>query len=230
MDLNQRKRWNENHKKLTSLILKPIEHKNTIDLFLHQHSLLHSSRISNPSLVTLEDELIKDINEETFRKYPVAAPDTKNSIVWHIWHITRIEDMTMNILVNNDEQVLYAGDWHKQLNVDYIHSGNGMTEDEVADLSSNIDIPSLLAYRMEVGRKTREIVTYVQPGEFKRKVEAGRIKILEDIGSVKKEASWLLEYWGNKSIAGLILMPATRHIFLHLNKSIRIKQRIQKGD
>jgi hypothetical protein len=230
MDLNQRKRWNENHKKLTSLILKPIEHKNTIDLFLHQHSLLHSSRISNPSLVTLEDELIKDINEETFRKYPVAAPDTKNSIVWHIWHITRIEDMTMNILVNNDEQVLYAGDWHKQLNVDYIHSGNGMTEDEVADLSSNIDIPSLLAYRMEVGRKTREIVTYVQPGEFKRKVEAESIKILEDIGAVKKEASWLLEYWGNKSIAGLILMPATRHIFLHLNKSIRIKQRIQKGD
>jgi hypothetical protein len=228
MDLNQRKLWNENHKKLSNIILKPLEHKTTIDLFLNQHSLLHSSRISNSPLVTLEDELLKDINEETIRYYPVIAPDTKNSIVWHIWHITRIEDMTMNVLINNGIQVFYSGDWHKKLKIDYIHSGNGMTEDEVADLSTNIDIPALFAYRIEVARKTREIVSFLQPGDFRRKVEAGRIKILEEYSAVKKEASWLLEYWGNKSIAGLILMPATRHNYLHLFKSIRIKQRIQK--
>ena len=134
----------------------------------------------------------------------------------------------MNVLVNNDKQVFYLDDWHKQLKVDYPHSGNGMTEDEIADLSTNIDILALLAYRKEVGQKTRKIVSCLQPGEFKRKVEAGRIKKLEEQSAVKKEASWLLEYWGNKSIAGLILMPATRHIYLHLNKSIRIKQRIQK--
>lgn len=228
MDLNQRKQWNENHKKLTSLILIPSEHKNTIDLFLHQHSLLHSSQISNLPFVTLEDELIKDLKEETLRKYPVAVPGTINSIAWHIWHITRIEDMTMNVLVNQDEQVLFSGDWHKRLKVDYMNTGNGMTENEVADLTSNIDISSLLAYRMEVGRKTREIVTGLQLGQFKQKVEARRIKILEDQGAVKKEALWLLEYWGKKSIAGLILMPATRHNYLHLNKSMRIKQKIQK--
>jgi len=228
MDKNQIKLWNQNHKKLTSIILEPLEHKNTIDLFLYQHSLLHSSKISNLPLVTIEDELFKDLKGETFRKYPVVVPDTKNSIVWHIWHITRIEDMTMNVLVNNDEQVFFLGDWQKDLKVDCIHTGNGMTEDEVAEHSANIDIPTLLAYRMEVGRKTREIVSCLQPGDFKRKVEAGRIKLLEDQGAVKKEALWLLKYLGNKSVAGLILMPATRHIFLHLNKSIRIKQRIQK--
>ncbi len=228
MDLNQRKLWNENHKKLTNIILKPLEHKATIDLFLNQHSLLHSSKMSNSEIVTLEDELVKDIKEESFRKYPVVAPDTKNSIVWHIWHITRNEDMTMNVLVNNDIQVFYSGDWDKQLRVEYPHSGNGMTEDEIANISTNIDIPALFAYRIEVGRKTREVVSSLHPGEFKQKVEAERIKILEEQSAVKKEASWLLEYWGNKSIAGLILMPATRHIYLHLNKSIRIKQRIQK--
>jgi hypothetical protein len=81
---------------------------------------------------------------------------------------------------------------------------------------------------MEVGRKTREIVTRMELGEFKGKVDARRIKVLEDQGAVKKDAAWLLEYWGNKRIAGLILMPATRHIYLHLNKSIRIKERIQR--
>ncbi|MEF3353846.1 hypothetical protein PV403_11705 [Paenibacillus sp. GYB006] len=40
---------------------------------------------------TLEDELVKEINEETFRRYPVVVLDTKNSIAWHVWHITRIE-------------------------------------------------------------------------------------------------------------------------------------------
>jgi len=228
VDLVQRKLWNENHKKLTNTILKPFEHKAAIELFLNQHSLLHSSNMSKSPLITFEDELVKDIREETLRKYPVIAPDTKNSIVWHIWHVTRIEDMTMNVLVNNDKQVLYSGDWHKQLKVEYPHSGNEMTEKEIADLSLNIDIPALFAYRLDVGRKTREVVSRLLPGEFKWKIEIGRIKNLEEQSAIKTEASWLLEYWGNKTIAGLILMPATRHIFVHLNKSIRIKQRIQK--
>lgn len=227
MDLTQRKLWNENHKKLTGMILKPNEHKNAIDLFLSQHSLVHASEMSTSSVITLEDELLREIKEEVFRKYPVVAPDTKNSIAWHLWHITRIEDMTTNVLIHNDEQVLYSGGWDKQLNVSYLHSGNEMTEEEIADLSMNMDISALLAYRKEVGRKTRHIVSLLQPGDFKKKVETERIKLLEEQKAVKEAASWLLEYWGNKTIAGLILMPATRHIFVHLNKSIRIKQSVR---
>jgi hypothetical protein len=231
VDLKQRKLWNENHKRLTHIILKPNEHQTSIELFLDQHRLLHSTRMSNSPVPTLEDELFINLCEGTLRKYPVTAPDTKNSIVWHIWHITRIEDMTMNVLVNNDEQVLHSGQWNKKLNVNYPHSGNEMTEAEITDLSENIDIQALMAYRIEVGRKTREVVSRLLPNAFNQKVEAERIKVLEEQKAVKKEASWLLEYWGKKTIAGLILMPATRHIFLHLNKSIRIKQRIQKkGD
>jgi hypothetical protein len=229
MDLNQRKLWNENHKKLTNIILKPNEHLNTIELFLYQHSLLHSSKVSNTSLKTLEDELMKDISEVALRKFPIVAPDTKNSIIWHLWHITRIEDMTMNILVAEYDQILYSGGWYKHLNTEYNHSGNGMTEDEIDTLSSNIDVSALLNYRSEVGRRTREIVAGLQPGDFKKKIEGLRIIKLKEQEAVKKEANWLLEYWGNKSVAGLILMPATRHNFLHLNKSIRIKQKLQKN-
>jgi hypothetical protein len=140
MDVIQRRIWNEGHKKLTNIILKPQEHKNTIDLFLHQHSLIHSSNMSNNPEVSLEDELIHNLTEVTARMYPVIAPDTKNSILWHVWHITRIEDVTMNVLVNNNEQVLHTGNWNTRLKVDYIHTGNGMIEEDVAKLSSNIDI------------------------------------------------------------------------------------------
>ncbi|MEK4512013.1 DinB family protein [Paenibacillus sp. FSL K6-2524] len=228
MDLQQRQLWNEDHKRLTSIIQKPTEHEKSIELFLNQHALLYSSKMDNSQVNTLEDDLLNNITDETFRKYPVVSPGTKNSIVWHIWHIARIEDMTMNILVSNNDQVLDSGEWNKKLKIDYIHSGNEMTEMEVAELSSNIDINALLSYRIEVGRKTRAIIKSLQPGQFKQSVESVKIKKLLDQGAVKKEATWLLEYWGKKNIAGLILMPATRHNFLHLNKSIRIKDKIQK--
>ncbi|KOP67952.1 hypothetical protein AMS62_23855 [Bacillus sp. FJAT-18019] len=229
MDLNQRKQWNENHKKLTNIILKPVEHQAAVDLFLNQHSLLHASKMSHSPIATLEDELVEHLREETWRNYPVSAPDTKNSIAWHMWHITRIEDMTMNVLVHHDQQVWHSGGWDKNLQVHYAHSGNEMTEAEVADLSAHLNRQALMEYRMEVGRKTREIVSSLSPGDFKQKVQANRINELKEQHAVKDEALWLLDYWGNKTIAGLMLMPATRHIFLHLNKSIRIKHRTQKS-
>lgn len=228
MDLQQRKLWNENHKKLTEIILKPTEHVNAIELFLHQHALLYSSQMDDSGVHTLEDELLNNLTEETFRRYPVASQDTQNSVAWHIWHIARIEDMTMNILVGDFDQVLYSGDWVNKLKIDFIHSGNEMTEDEIAELSRKIDVDALLFYRIEVARKTRKIVESLQPGQFKQKVDSVKIKKLLDQGAVKREAGWLLDYWGNKTVAGLILMPATRHNFLHLNKSIRIKNKIQK--
>lgn len=228
MDLAQRKTWNENHKILKEILLKPEEHSRTIQLFLSQHALLHSSPIENNEKLTLKDDILVDLDEITFRTYPVTNPDTKNSIAWHLWHIARIEDMTMNILVANDQQVLFSESWLKKMNIEFAHSGNNMSEEEIAELSSKIDFDSLLAYRAAVGRKTRQVVSLLKPGQFKMKVEANRIKRLFDEKAVTQNASWLAEYWSKKSMAGLILMPATRHNFLHLNKCIRIKEKIHK--
>lgn len=228
MESFQRKLWSENHKKLSNCILNPDLHESAVELFLYLHALLFSSQLTHSQLITLEDELFNDITEEALRKYPVKTPGTKNSIVWHLWHTTRIEDMTMNTLVHNDDQILFSGDWYNQLKVDFMHSGNGMSEEEVGELSSRINIDALFAYRLEVGRKTREIISSIIPGQLKEAVDPARLQKLEDQGAVKKEESWLLDYWGKKTIAGLVLMPATRHNFVHLNKSIRIKQKYQK--
>lgn len=228
MDMKQRKLWNENHKKLKEIILKPEEHSQVIQLFQSQHSLLHSSLISQTAQETLEDALLKDLDETTFRQYPVANPDTKNSIAWHLWHITRIEDMTMNILVADEQQVLNTGHWLEKLNISFPHSGNDMSKEDIALLSSRIDFNSLLAYRAAVGRRTQEVVSSLKPGQFKKQVEQSKIKRLFEEHAVMKESKWLADYWSKKNIAGLILMPATRHIFLHLNKCVRIKDKLNK--
>lgn len=228
MDMEQRKAWNENHKLLTEIIFKPNEHVRTIDLFLTQHALLYSSKMDNGSSPTFEDYILENLDENTFRKYPVNAPDTKNSIVWHLWHIARIEDMTMNILVVNSQQVLYSENWLQKMNIRFPHSGNNMSDEDVAEFSSCIDIDAILQYRIAVGKQTRRVIASIQPRGFKEKIESNRINRLFDENALIPEARGIADYWSKKTIAGLVLMPATRHNFLHLNKCLRIKNKIQK--
>ena len=44
-------------------------------------------------------------------------------------------------------------------------------------------------------------------------------------GAVVEEARDLIDYWGKRTIAGLLLMPATRHNLVHLNEALRLKRR-----
>lgn len=228
MDLQDRKIWNENHQILTEIIKNPNNHNQTIELFLLHHAILHSSKIGDGKIPTLEDTVLDSFHEDIFRRYPTTIPDTKNSIVWHLWHIARIEDMTMNILVANSQQVLHSDSWLKKMNISFRHSGNSMGDEDIAELSSSINIDALLQYRKNVGKQTRRIISSLQPGEFKEKVQASRIKRLFDENAILQEAIGIAEYWRKKTIAGLVLMPATRHNYLHLNKCIRIKSKIEK--
>ena len=57
-------------------------------------------------------------------------------------------------------------------------------------------------------------------------VDPIRLQRLVDEGAVVEAASDLIAYWGRRNIAGLLLMPATRHNFVHLNEAFRLKQRL----
>ena len=48
-------------------------------------------------------------------------------------------------------------------------------------------------------------------------------------GVVTPEAMEIASYWGRKTIAGLLLMPPTRHCLLHLNEAMRIKKKVRKN-
>ncbi|OBR68235.1 hypothetical protein A7K91_10495 [Paenibacillus oryzae] len=228
MDMDEQRSWSENHKALNEIISKPQEHSQAIQLFLSLHAWLHSSEVGNAGKQTLKDAVVENLNEITFRKYPVTLPNTKNSIAWHLWHISRIEDMTMSILVADDQQVLYGGNWFEKMDTRFSHSGNEMIEEDIVELSSSINFEALLAYRTAVGKQTRQIISMMTPGQLKEKVDPKRIKRLFDENAVTQNASWLADYWRKKSIAGLMLMPATRHIFLHLKKCMHIKNKFNK--
>jgi hypothetical protein len=218
-----RKYWNDQHKLLRQVVSKPGEHVTSIDLFLQLHAMVHESEMADSGVDSFADEVWQDASEVTLRCVP---PKFKHSIAWIIWHITRIEDMTMNGLLAERKQIFHQDDWLTRLNITFQHSGNVVMDDaDVTELSQAIDIEALRAYRLAVGRSTREVVGSLHPEEFKKKVDPGRLQRLLDDGSVPEEASDLLVYWGGLTKAGLLLMPPTRHNFIHLNEALKVKKK-----
>jgi tRNA A37 N6-isopentenylltransferase MiaA len=123
------------------------------------------------------------------------------------------------------QQLLNQDDWFERMKTTARDTGNAMDAAEVANLSATIDIEALRAYRVAVGRRTREIVKQLQPEDLKQQVDPSRLQQMLDEGAVVEVARGLLDYWGKRNIAGLLLMPATRHNLVHLNEALRLKQR-----
>jgi hypothetical protein len=222
---SNRKLWNENQKALRQALLHSDDHKGAIELFLGQHAMLHAAAMSGLGLWSFADEIWHDLSEETARRIP---PNCEHSIAWIIWHLARIEDVTMNLLVAGSAQLLHQDDWLARMGVAIQHTGNEMDEQGVADLSAAVDLEALRAYRLAVGRRTCEIVRQLRPEELKRKVDPARLQRVTDEGAVVEATQPIIDYWGRRRIAGLLLMPPTRHNFLHLNEARRVKRLVKR--
>lgn len=193
-----------------------------IQLFLRQHAMLHSSSMAQTEPWSFEDEVFNDMSEAQIRRIP---PGSDHSVAWLTWHIARCEDITMNLLVAGSPQILHQGNWLQRMNITARDTGNAMDKEEIAALSAAIGLEALRAYRLAVGSRTRLIVQQLQPAELKRKISASQIQRVMDEGAVLKAAHDVADYWGGRNVAGLLLMPATRHNLSHLNEALQLKRK-----
>ncbi|MDD7794086.1 DinB family protein [Clostridium sp. 'White wine YQ'] len=218
------KDWNEKLKFLKSIILKPEEFNEAMNLCLDLHAMVHESSMSHIDEKTFEDELWEGLDEETIRR---AVNSKGRTIAYGIWHSTRIEDITMNLLVSDSEQVIDMGDFIKNINSIIYDTGNELAAEEILEFSKQINIEELKRYRIEVGRRTREIIKKLTTTDMKRKIPKERLQRVRDKKAVSEAESaiWLIDFWGRKNVSGLILMPALRHHIVHINESIAAKKR-----
>ncbi len=223
------KTWNSQQTLLRTILTQPGHFADAIKLCLEQHAMVHSAVVSSLPETTFEDQLWDGLTETAFRTMPT---DKDATIAWNIWHITRIEDITMNILVAGDNQVINNGDYLTKMKVTVRDTGNAMIDEEIIDLSTKLNMDELRNYRIAVGKKTREIIRTFQPDDLKRKIKSDRLQRILDEGAVLNvEASkWLIDFWGRKTVAGILLMPATRHLMVHISDSLRLKKRLQKSN
>jgi len=219
----RRKEWNQQQQTLRQSLTCLDDPPKAIEYFLNQHAMLHAAGMSGMGLWSFEDEILDGLTSQQMRSIPGSLD---HSLAWVLWHMTRIEDATMNLLVAGSPQVLLRENWLERMEIAVRDTGNAMEPAGVADLSAAINVPALRAYRMSVGRQTRAIVMRLQAQELKQKVDPARLGQMTEQGAVRAEASGLLDYWGGLTIAGLLLMPPTRHAFVHWNEALRIKQKI----
>jgi len=221
-----RQAWNERQKELRAALANPAMHARAIELFLEQHACLHLRRGAPGRAAAawrFAEEVCAELPEPAWRFY---APQPGHSIAWMLWHSARIEDVTMNILLAGGEQVFARQGWAARLQVAARDTGNAMSPEQIEALSRAIDLQALLDYRDAVGRATREIVAQASPAQLKAKVDAARLERVRVEGAVPDAAREILDYWGGLTGAGLLLMPPTRHNFVHLNEALRLRQKL----
>jgi hypothetical protein len=223
MDANHRQ-WNQGQQKLRQA-LAASDAQEAIELFLIQHARVHSAKGSRANLWSFEDDVLKDMTEAQIRCVP---PGGEHSLAWILFHLTRCEYITMNLLAAGTDQLFLHDDWQEKLKVTISHSGNSMSAAEVAAFSARVDIAQLRAYRRSVALRTREIVKKLKAEQFKQKADPSRVQRIVAEGALLPEAGAILDYWSNCTITGLLLMPPTRHNFLHWNEALRIKQKLQR--
>jgi hypothetical protein len=106
-----------------------------------------------------------------------------------------------------------------------------MTNAEIEFLNNNINIKALKEYRIKVGKSTKKILESLEHKDLKIKVKSEQIeKIVKNGGVVNDPNSiWLLDYWGNKNILGLLKVPITgHHTTYHFIPCFSIKDKYNK--
>jgi hypothetical protein len=203
-------------------LLKENEFENEKKILLEIHGLLHTKQVGKNKIDTYYDILWKELNESTCK----IISKKETSILWNIWHITRIEDMVSNILMANNEEI-FDKNIQKGLGIKIKDTGNAMEYAEIEDFNKKINIKELNEYRKIVGKSTQKILSKLKYYDLKRKVEKEQIEKIRANGGVinKGKAIWLLDFWGRKNIMGLITMPITKHLIVHLNDCFNIKEK-----
>lgn len=209
---------------LRRLMLDPNQHEQAIQLFLRQHAMLHSAKMSQMETWSFEDDVLANMTNEQMRLIPRNG---EHSIAWLLWHMARCEDITMNLLVADRAQILSQDNWLEKLGITVCDSGNEMNAERLAYFNSAVEIEALRAYRLAIGRGTRELVQQLQPADLKQRVKPAQLQRVRDEGAVAETAKYILDYWAGRNVAGLLLMPATRHNLIHLNEALELKRRLK---
>ena len=217
--------WNGKHKALRKALNQPDQLDTAKQLFMDLHAPLHTSEVASSVETTLEDELWKGLTEAEFRCVP---PGEEHSIAWCLWHLARIEDAAMNVVVADFPQVFSGEGWEERLHAPMRDTANNISPEGVQLLSEKVAFMELREYRSTVGKSTREVVSGLVSADIRRKAPAERLQRLLDEGAVLPKSQGVLDYWGGLTVAGLLLMPPTRHNLIHIREALSLKRKARK--
>ena len=214
------KEWSDLNKKMQLLLRKKDTFKDGISVCLELRNTL--SDAVEKLCVKLSDE------QYSLMPYPDANGYHCKTIAYSIWHMARIEDITALTLICGDEQVLFRDDYLKATRSPIITTGNELVRDEITAFSQSLNIAGLLRYAADVKASTDKLLSRLSYEDSKRRFTSNDKERVIASKSVSEDenAVWLIDYWCGKDIAGIIKMPFTRHLIMHIEAMMRIAGKI----
>ncbi len=215
------KEWSELNKTMQSQIKKKDSYDTGIDTLIELRNALWD---------TIES-FREDLNREDFDAIPFMNADGYHSktIAYSLWHIFRIEDIVAHTLIGEDEQVFFKGKYQKKIGSPIITTGNELVKQEIAEFSKGLDLDELYNYMSDVKKSTESLLKDMPFEDLKKKISDERKEILKSLHVVSEDESavWLIDYWCDKDVRGLIQMPFSRHWIMHIEACLRIKNKIK---
>lgn len=170
-------------------------------------------------------DIRSELSDSLFSECPFMNADGYHSktVAYSIWHTFRIEDIVANSVIRDSEQVLFANDYQRRIHSPITTTGNELIKQQIVDFSRELNIDELYNYARQVKARTEEFLNNLSFPDLRAKPTGSREKISITSVSSDENAKWLIDYWFNKDIKGLILMPFSRHWIMHVEAALRIK-------
>ncbi|MCR5461033.1 MAG: phage head-tail adapter protein [Acetatifactor sp.] len=214
--------WAEKNKKMQELIGKEKTFPEGIEVLLELRKDLFEQITS----------IVREYPAEAFWQMPFAGAEGYHSktLVYSIWHISRIEDIVAHSMILQDEQVLFREHWLKKTKSPIITTGNELQGEQIAEFSKKLDVKAVFEYAKAVMNSTNELLKGLEYKELKRKFsDADKEKLIAgNYVSTDENAFWLIDYWCGKDVKGLIKMPFSRHWIMHIEAMCRITSKLSQ--
>lgn len=167
------------------------------------------------------DEILRmkrEISIEDFSRmpFPKANGYHGKTIAYSLWHIFRIEDIVAHSVIQSDEEIFFLYDYREHTKSPIITTGNELQGQQLVDFSKKLDLDQLYQYIEQVHKSTNDLLKNLTFRDMKRKFDEkdkNRLRNLEVVNPDER-AYWLIDYWCEKDVRGLVQMPFSRHFYL----------------
>lgn len=212
--------WSELNKEVKSLLNKKESFNEAITKLIELRKTLFKEWLVLGNNLSIED----------YSKQPFINKDGYESktIAYSIYHVFRIEDIVLNTLIKKNTQLFLREDYKSKINSSIIATGNELIKENIAVFSKSLKIDELWNYAKKVFEETNEWLLSITYNDLKTKYCDLDKERIQSTHTVSEGEKWLIEYWCGKDIKGLLGMPFSRHWIMHLEASLRIKNKLVK--
>lgn len=217
------KQWSEAVKNMQEALKKQDTYEEGIAILLSFRAELYE----------IIEEYKLSLRREDFDAMPFMNHKgyVNKNIAYSLYHVFRIEDIVCNTLIQKKEEVFFKKDYQRRMNAPIITTGNELVKQQIAEFSSKLNLEELYNYITDVYEESNNLLRRISFNQLKEKMtEEDKIELRKlQVVSEEENAIWLIDYWCNKNVKGLLQMPFSRHWIMHIEAANKIAEKVKKG-